>query len=316
MVGVALSVAFIVSLPFTISILFRYHLQVVNHAPIDWVWGGVTLENLPVALRDLMHWRTPVILLGLCYMGWLPMRPAAKIVTFIWPALALLLLAYNYLGQWFARYDILLQQVAPGYHFLLYLIAANHVFFGAGLVAVVRGFATIVQRYTRDRRSLPWLRPTLTLLVILLIFGGYYRDFRVWHGFTRDRTVTQKRVVRTDNFAPYFWIRENLEPGAVFLCDDFISIFCVAPAGGRVVASDPRFMSLYVPYEPRALAREAMWDALRLGDNERFQGVAREYGVTHVLTTDEQRDWVVSGGIEGLHEVFRSERYAIYALKS
>jgi len=246
----------------------------------------------------------------------MPVARFTRNVMLIWPALALLLLAYNYLGQWVGARGVMLPQLVPGYHFLLYLIAAGHVFFGLGVVYLLRHLLQWLGRFPLLQRRVehPWALPVLTGLIVLLLFVAHYRDFRVWHGFTRDRTVAQKRVARADNYAPYHWVREHAGPRAVFLCDDFVGLFCVAPAGGKVVASSAEFMSPYVDYVPRAAAREGLWQALRTGDGERFFALVAEFGVTHVLATGEERDWVAQGGVTGLKAVEASEHYTLYTV--
>lgn len=313
LLGLALAVAFIVSLPFTISILFRYHLHVVNPKPTEWVWEGAALDNLPHILFGLLSLKSAVMALGLGAF----LRGAAprvnKEAVVAWLAVALGFLAYSFAAQWTARHGLTLPQINPGYHYVLYAIAAGHLLFGLGLLALVE---TVLARLGRKVPTLAQhdtlVRGLAVSVFVGLLFAANYRDFRVWHGFTRDHSVALRRLDQLDNFAPYRWISDNVTPGSVFLCNDRPGLYCVAPAGGRVVANDPYFSSLYVPYAPRAEARDTLWKALQTGDKDTFQKVAAEYHVTYVLAEGDQRDWVAKSGFAGLKTVFESKQFTIY----
>lgn len=308
----ALIVAFVVSLPFTISILFRYHLHVVNPNPTEWVWEGAALENLPDILLSLLSLKSAVMAFGLGAF----LRGAAprllKEAVLAWFAIALAFLAYSFAAQWTARHGVTLPQINPGYHYVLYVIAAGHLFFGLGLVALVEDARARLGRMTP---MLPqhanMIRGVCVSGLLVLLLAANYRDFRVWHGFTRDHSVALRRLEQLDDFAPYRWIADNVTPGAVFLCNDRPGLYCVAPAGGRVVANDPYFSNLYVPFEPRAEARETLWKALESRDETTFREVALEYRVAYVLAEGEQRDWVPQPGLE---EVFASKQFTIYRI--
>lgn len=315
--GIALAVAFAASLPFTISILFRYRLEIVNPAPTQWVWEGAALEKLPAKLYALPHWRSLVVLAGMYGFVYGPFTRRIKIAVLAWPAIAMGFLGYSYLAQWTARSGINLRQVTPGYHYVLYLIAAGHLFFGLGMVLLLEKILSGVHRwatghpFTHARRA--YAVAICAGVVAAMLIVGNYQSFRGWYGFSRDRTVAQKRIQQTDNFAPYHWIRGHAGSNAVFLCGDFMALFCVAPAGARAIAADPHFMNLYVPYEPRAEAREVLWKALRDGDAPVFESVASQYKLTHILAEGEQREWVAKSAITGLKEVFSSEQFTIHA---
>ena len=53
---VILSVAFVVSVPFTFSILGRYHLAIVNHAPNNWKYPLLLASNFSAFVWDNISW--------------------------------------------------------------------------------------------------------------------------------------------------------------------------------------------------------------------------------------------------------------------
>ncbi len=310
--GVALLVAFVTSTPFTISILYRYHLHVVNPKPTEWVWEGAALENLPAILLGLISLKSAVMAVGLVSIFSRALPRPVKEVLLAWLATALGFFAWSLLAQWTLQHGITLPQINPGYHYVLYLIALGHLLFAMGLVRIVE-FA--IARFSRvHEEGLPSVRALCVSVLVVALFAANYRDFRVWHGFTRDHSVALRRLDQLDNFAPYHWIAENVDPGAVFLCNDRPGLYCVAAAGARVVANDPYFSSLYVPFEPRARAREILWTALREKDEKTFRDAAAAWRVAYVLAEGEQRDWAVQSGFSELEEVFVSRQFTIYRL--
>lgn len=189
--GLALTVAFIVSLPFTISILFRYHLHVVNPKPTEWVWEGAALDNLSHILFGLLNLKCVVMALGLAAF----LRSAAprvfKEAVVCWLAVALGFLGYSFAAQWCARHGLTLPQINPGYHYVLYVIAAGHLLFGLGLVTLVE---TAIARLGR---KVPMLAQHVTLargLGVSVIVGlanpGYHElnpDHNATYGDPRAR---------------------------------------------------------------------------------------------------------------------------------
>ncbi len=310
--GLALLVAFMSSLPFTVSILFRYHLHVVNPKPTEWVWEGAALENLPAILLGLISLKTSVMAVGLASIFSRALPRLVKDVVLAWLAAALGFFAWSLLAQWTRQRGITLPQINPGYHYVLYLIAVGHLLFALGLVHIIE---VSLARFSPVREGYQTLaRAACVVILTVVLFAANYRDFRVWHGFTRDHSVALRRLDQLDNFAPYHWIAKNTKPGAVFLCNDRPGLYCVAAAGARVVANDPYFSSLYVPYAPRVQAREILWTALREKDEKTFQDAAAAWRVAYVLAEGEQRDWAIQSGFSGLEEVFASKQFTIYRL--
>ncbi|MBL7648697.1 MAG: hypothetical protein JNK74_21180 [Candidatus Hydrogenedentes bacterium] len=311
--GVALVVAFVVSLPFTISILYRYHLHVVNPRPTEWVWEGAALENLPSILTDLISFKSAFMVVGLIAIFFRALPRFVKEVVPTWLAVASAFLLYSLLAQWAARHGMTLPQINPGYHYVLYLIAIGHLLFALGLVWIVERILT--GSLSGERKKMMSLVRVLGVVALAaVLFATNYRDFRVWHGFTRDHGVALRRLDQLDSFAPYYWIVENTKPGAVFLSNDRPGLYCVAAAGRRVVANDPYFSSLYVPYAPRAEARELLWTALREKDEKTFKEAAKAWRVAYVLAEGEQRDWAAQSEFSDLEEVFASTQFTIYRL--
>ncbi len=311
-----LAIAFIISLPLSMSILFRYHLNVLNPNPALWVWDGVALKNLPSLLLGLLTLKSVVMTSGLVALlrGGTPRHVKETVVA--WLAISLIFLAYSFVVQWAALHGVSLPQFNPGYHFLLYVIAAGHLLFGLGLLTIVEcALVCAGRRMPMLARQHAVARGVCATALVTILLAANYRDFRVWHGITRDRSVAQLREKRLDNFAPYHWISDNVKAGEVFLCNDRPGLNFVVPAGGRAVVNSPYFSNPYVAYEPRVQARETLWKALRAADRETFRKAALASRVTYILAEGEQRAWVEDSNFSDLKPVFKSAQFVIYQLE-
>jgi hypothetical protein len=79
------------------------------------------------------------------------------------------------------------------------------------------------------------------------------------------------------------WIRLSTAPGAVFLGSYRLSLYVIAPAGGKVVALDPVFANPYVDLAIREEDQRTMEDRIAENDRGRYCLAASRYGVQYVV---------------------------------
>ena len=96
---VILSVAFVVSLPFTFSILGRYHLAIVNHAPNNWKYPLLLATNFSAFIWNNISWFTALALLGLFLLPADEPGRHRKTLLLSWLAVCCAALAINFLQQ-------------------------------------------------------------------------------------------------------------------------------------------------------------------------------------------------------------------------
>src|SRR5438132_10172904 len=114
-----LFVAFIVSLPFTFSILFHYHLRILNPVPSNWIYAPLAIDKLPDFLRSYLSWFSAIAGLGLVVSIGRRSARAGKISLLTWIAICCAALAVNELLQ--VTSPKLPLMFVPAHHFLFYL---------------------------------------------------------------------------------------------------------------------------------------------------------------------------------------------------
>src|SRR5262249_21579305 len=116
--GPIVAVAFVVSLPFTFSILGRYHLRIVNFLPSNWVYPKLLAGNLPALLRDGLSWLSIIAGLGFVVLVVGPSVGHRKTLLVTWLAICCLELTLNFAQQIWSPTSHLM--IVPAHHFLFY----------------------------------------------------------------------------------------------------------------------------------------------------------------------------------------------------
>jgi hypothetical protein len=309
--------AIVTSVPLTWSIIFHYHLRIVNPAPNNWVWETLNLDHAGQLVRGWLTFRSLPTAAGAAVMAFRLRNDVGARLLACWGLAAIALLAYGFLQQavGFDRLPVLL----PHYHFYVYLRAAGHVLTGIGTWALVHHAVTIVARRWSPSWGVPRIR-TVSAAVALVIAVCYIAAnlpvYRTRPQFRGDRF--RARTLGWDQTATNVLnrLRTETPPDAVILASPGDSIFEVAPAGRSVVAAPREFSNPYVEFDTRADDQRRMLSAFVEGNLEAFRPLAVRRGVTHVLldaAAAAKRD--VSGGSpDGVTELSRRAGVTLYAV--
>jgi hypothetical protein len=283
--GIAAATALVVSAPFWLPVVVRYHGRVANDAPSISVWLGLHRSNFWNFMGDFFwRWQTLVIAAGLPL--WFRarrrsgrpggMRGACDGLSMLapWTVLALVLLPIaSYRPEWFPL---------PSYHFLFYLSAALCVWFGIAVAAIVH--ALLGRRYERGA----------ALATLLAVAGISLFTFPSWRAdVVASRDAAKTFQARFDALASVAWIRRNTQRddvfitsgGGSFLGGALYTQFFPGLAGRHSVSvNSPEFSSPWVDWVERQVDAQAMLRALGSCQLERFGELAEEYGkVRYVL---------------------------------
>src|SRR5438132_3899051 len=95
-----LFVAFVISLPLTFSILFRYHLKILNPATTNWIFPLLALDSFSTFIREFLSWFSAIAWIGLfALITKSPPGQQAKTVLLSWFFICCAALALNYVQQ-------------------------------------------------------------------------------------------------------------------------------------------------------------------------------------------------------------------------
>jgi hypothetical protein len=323
--GIALGTAFLVSLPFVWPIVADYQLRTINPGPALAPYHRLDGNELMALVRDL---GTLPVIVGLA--GWVAfVRTRAHQwntrVLLAWAGAVLTCLAYNYIRLAARKLGIALPSVVPAFHFLFYFHACLWIGFGMALALAGQW---VRHRLDGRERSGPivagLVTVTLTGVVVLTYFPSY---------LSRDQFLPRRAEAMMFHSAlsvpTWAWIREHTKSSDVFLSTDDMSLFVVAPAGRKVVATNRYFSSPYLDWSRRSRDRDRMFELLAGGHRREFESLARQYDVSYVIVNDHPPPEIVrAAGMRApgagraqvaaarLALVFEHERVAVFRVRS
>lgn len=311
--SVAMIVAFIVGLPFTISILFNYGLRIVNPEPAYWVYEYLSIDNLDGFLIGLVSLPVGVALAGGYYLLRDGRRAGVGLMLTFWFSVASLFLAWSFLQQAVENvWGLRLPQIAPGYHFLPYLTATRNVLIGVAVVYTARALGLATSR--KQLFALPPGKRIAHYVLCVAVMAAVVYQLSVYRSWREleERAYSISRYLE-DEDNPYHWMREHSNSSDVFLCNDMLAIHVVAPSGSKSVASESLFSNIYTSWTDRDAARTRMFDALARGDREAFAEDAAKYEVTYVLLTPDEQAKLQPGTASFLSKRFEGFVASVFA---
>lgn len=279
-----ITTALLVSIPLLRSIVWHYHLRILNPAPNNWYWDAIDLKHLRPLLASSINFKNALAVLGGVFViGNLRSSLPARLV-FAWFITALGLFAYNLLQQRLAFNG--LPPLLPNYHSYVYLQGAGHVLVGLGTWNLVSRIVAIVRRK---------LSPNSEESIGLLVSSGITAALAVAFVATalprykkradsvgvRAAALNMSAQQRTSRISEK--VRLATPQGAVIVASPENSIYNIVPAGRQVIVLPREFSNPYVDYAARAAAQSAMFAAFLAQDTRKFRELASNYSVTHIL---------------------------------
>lgn len=281
-----LTVAFLVSLPYTGPILWRYQFRVLNPWPSLFASQNVELSNLSSQLLESINFRNATALLGLWTLFKNRNTPEIRL-TLCWGVTACLLMIQHYIWQALRINDIVLSSLVPGHHSAIHLSCVRTVLFGVGITVIGDSIGKIlgVLATSFSAKASQALRCATVGMMVLLsgialyVINPYSRrvDFLPPGG--------QAYYELFERHLPmYQWIRDNTAPDTVFLCpDESVGILVVMPAARKIVQPMLFYSNPYVDRGILALRQESILKAIEKDDRETLCQEALPYSRLFLL---------------------------------
>ena len=262
-----LIIAFIVSLPFTFSILFHYHLRILNSVPGNWIYPPLATDKLPDFFRSYLSWFSAIAALGLVVFIGTRSARSGKIALLTWLVICCAALAVNEVQQ--VTSPRLHLMFVPAHHFLFYLRAIENILFGIGLVWICRFLArrlVSLSRKEADHRDHLGRSAEVGFiaLAVVVFLALAYPKYRARLDFTNARSQAVSFAERKAYLDAYRWILSNTKPVDVFLSlNGDLDLSIVGPADRKVVVtSQPEFSNPYVDWASRSNTASQIVDKL------------------------------------------------------
>jgi hypothetical protein len=316
-----LCLAFLFSLPFTFSILFHYHLKVLNSVPGNWIYPPLTFAELPNFLRSYLSWVPLFAGLGLCaaFLGKWNQDSRAMLVT--WVAICFVALVVNEIQQlpspqWHLMF-------VPAHHFLFYLTAAEYVLFGIGFVfacdflgqKILPALSRKIAGWREGASFATWTDHVLFGTGLIIFLGLVHHAYAARFDFTNARSQAYSFQERKAYLDAYQWILSNTKPDDVFLSlSGDLDLSIVGPADRKVVVTcQPEFSNPYVDWKSRSDAATRVVDELASGAPDALAAL-RENHVDYIITWP--MSFLDSGQFPYLSREFAEDNIAIYRVRA
>lgn len=305
--------AFIVSLPYTWSILWNYGFRVRNPYPSLFAVDYVLLERLPARLLEGMNWRNGFALLG--FLVLLRRRDLPSLVVLLWTVTVALFMAQHYAVQSLVEWNnTLLPGFAPGHHWAIQWSAARAALFAVGITAAGSGAASLLCRLwnrsfkTVPERSFRAARGVGAFVAACLAGGLLYFA----HPLTTRMDFQQPDLAGYRQFhgrhiPMYEWILKNTPPDAVFLCrEDSVAMTVVMPAARKLMFPMLIYSNPFVDTGPLGHDNAKVYDALQRADRDAFCGEASRYAALYLLLKEEEAPVSAEDSLPFFTEVHRA----------
>jgi len=288
----------IAAAPIFYYILGKYHLHILNREPSEYTEGLFYINNLWGLIKANFTPGFAIAIVGVVYFYRSFPKNLTRRIILSWIGISVGLYLYaSVVAGLDHKYGIKLPAMVPSFHYFMYIKAIQSVFFGFGLVFLLRP----LHKY--------WA--VLMHILALAVFPFYIKR----EDFTIGREKSLAKQNNKDAVAVYDYILHNLSPDKVILCEKDPSLFPVMPAGRKMVSTAYTFSNPYVDFEKREGSREAMLTALQTGQHEQLQKLLTEYSVNYILLSSKALAGMQAGATVPGHIVLRNGGYTLYALQ-
>jgi hypothetical protein len=313
LLATSLLVAAGISLPVILSVGFRYHFAVVNDVLALYAVPDTEPGNFLDLMRHHATAGTVLAVVGVVLLAFDRERRGRAWVFGYWAAVNAVLLLVHYGRPFLDSIGLAVPQIVTAFHFFLYAEGILIVLAGYGLWRLVELVARLAPRVG------PWMTPQVVsriLLVATVVIG--IRPALASRTAREDFDESYQRAVRYQarrgDTTTRAWIRANTEPGSVFLVSSELSLYVVAPAGGKVVSLDAVFANPYVDVVSRDRDQFTMQDRIHENDRAGYCAAASRYDVRYVIadaSRGEERFVPAGTFLEAIHaadgvQVFRA----------
>ncbi len=318
-----LVVAFLISLPYTWSILWNYGFQVRNPSPSLFALDYVLLEQLPSRVMEALNWRNGFALLGLCALVYHRNR-AAKLVL-CWTLTVCLLLVQQYLWQLLeTRYGIIIPGIVPGHHGSIHLTALRAVLFGIGIASFGGLISTLAGKFRAWRRGAFSPRFFSALSQTIRFAAACMAGFLLYtaHPLTTHPDFQQPDMVLYHQYHQrgipvYEWILEHTAPDAVFICnEDELAMTIVMPAARKLLFPPYIYSNPFVDPGPLSYHNRLLVESVAKEDATAFCAEKNKYANVYMILREEEIVHSKTSYAVLFTEVFRAEGLVVFEARS
>jgi hypothetical protein len=297
-----LGTAFVTSLPYTLPILWRYQMHMINIFPAINVQSPMQLHEIGSTIRATVTVVNAVAVVGfvrLLRSG----TPDQRRLAVVWALVLALWVAQVYVWQMANMAARGIPQPVPGHHAYSAVTLFRALCLGAGVITLASWLA---------RRMGGGARVLVPVAVVFLSVVPLPRYVSQDSFRLKAREQSPHAADWEARDAVYQWLRANAAPDDVILADDWTGLLTAAPAARGLVSTMLIFSNPYIDAFKRISDRDQLWGAIRAKDSETFMALAREYGVRFVIARDFDRAMMDHTGLHLFKQELLAEPMAVY----
>lgn len=300
--------------PYAASILGHYRLHIVNDIPNGYVADFLGFRHLPLFLGRHLDLPMLVAWLGVWLIVTQVKDAWVRHLLIGWLLVTSVALSYGYLAAGLAKVGVTLPLIVPSFHALFYFKAVFSIAFALGVRAVARW--VVVRHASKgkaDREGLVCrVAGAVALSLILWSLPRYLNRYDA----APARAEALAHAEDVGRVTVYQWMKAHARSDEVALASDDMGLFCLVPAGVKVVAVDPYFSNPYVDWARRDQDRDRMFALLEQGGGREFLQLLEAYRVTYIA--DESSGQRIDPAVADarLEEVLSVSSLRVYRVRS
>ena len=305
----------VTSFPLLYVVVWKYHLHFVNRAIFEYRAGILIWHNYAAFLRANVNIQFVIAVIGFVWFYRRFHQTLARKIIFSWFFAALFMFVYTtMLPTIHEKLHIKLPDTVPSYHYFFYIKAAQSIYFGFGLVFMLRLiYQWLSNLLLRDQHRLrvPVSLEYFILLSVLLYAIGYFPIYHMRKDFIMNRDLDYIRGSEKEKIDVYHYILENIPEDKVILCDEEANDFPVMASGRKMVSASYLFSNPYVDFWKRYNDRNDMLSFVKTGQPLSAKKLFSDYQVGYVLLFN--TDSASRGPNQpGWPLLFKNDHYRVY----
>jgi hypothetical protein len=311
----------VASLPLLYIIVWKYHLHIINRFPFEYedtIFIGHNFLDMIRANASISF----LVAVGGFIAFYRQFRGTLIRKIFLdWLIMAVFMYLYSTIAVTMDNhFGIHLPLTVPSFHYFFYLKALQSVFFGFGLVALLRYLAIRLKRlsFVREQRAgAPVVSTWAFLSVVLCCALLYFPVYKNRKDFSYFRDQNLKMAKDSDGIELYNYILKTIPSNNVILCEgdgkEYPTSFPVMASARKTVSLGPTYSNPFFDWIKRESDRNNMILFFRTGEPAEAKKLYQDYHVEYVLLTNEALKGASSPWIINQIE-FRNNTYTLFNL--
>jgi hypothetical protein len=304
--------------PILIVIYGRYRMHYINRAPFEYVGGIFTVKSFGELIKANINL---ALLISLAGVYWFYKNFKNWIVRNIissWLLVCLFMYGYSTLVPLLHnRLHIYLPVTVPSFHYFFYLKALESVFFGIGLVWLLKSTVHWLSKWiTANTADNPFngVSHLVWVALILLFSLAYYPIYSSRSDFVYLREMAIQRAADKTKLEVYYYLKDHISPDKVILCELDQSMFPVMASGRKMVSTTFTFSNPFVDFDRRENDRNSMLSYLITGLPESDKQLFTKYQVSYILLSSSQAQKLRPGlGLKS-ELIFRNKSFTLLSV--